>query len=404
MSSLAKKLVSDLLGQGGISIGGPNPWDIAVHDERFYNRVLTSGSLGFGESYMDGDWDVAELDALIRRIIRMQVVSRPLVMISRAWHDLKARLVNLQTRKGSLAIAETHYNLDRRLYQQFLGPYNQYTCCFFSKARTLEEAEIEKLEMICNKLGLQAGDKVLDIGCGWGGFARYAAESRGCHVTGISISSEQIAYAREYTAGWPVEIIESDYRDLPKLYNERHFDKVVVIGMIEHVGYKNYRRLFSIIHRLLKDHGLFLLHTIGNSQTTSVVDPWIEKYIFRNSMAPSMRQLASAAERLFVIQDWENYGQYYAPTLSAWRKNFGDNWEKIRSINAKQPFDERFRRMFNYYFLSCKAGFETENIFLWHLVMTKQGLGQTVYPRVNLLSSSLGVGQGQTQTGQDNRE
>lgn len=386
MIKLAKKLVTEIFRQGGIALDGTNPWDIVVNHERFYDRVLTRGSLGFGESYMDGDWDVVELDALIRRIIRMQVVSSPLVKITRALHDLKARIVNLQTRKGSLAIAETHYNLDHRLYQQFLGPYNQYTCCFFNQAQTLEEAEIEKLEMICNKLDLQPGDKVLDIGCGWGGFARYAAESRGCHVTGISISSEQIAYAREYTAGWPVDIIESDYRDLPKLYDEGHFDKVVIIGMIEHVGYKNYRSLFRIVHRLLHDHGLFLLHTIGNSQTTSVVDPWIEKYIFRNSMAPSMRQLANAAERLFVIQDWENYGQYYAPTLAAWHRNFSANWENIRRIEGKQRFDERFRRMFNYYFLCCKAGFETENIYLWHLVMSKQGLGRAVYPRVNLLS------------------
>jgi cyclopropane-fatty-acyl-phospholipid synthase len=294
--------------------------------------------------------------------------------------------VNLQTRRGSLTIAEVHYDLDHRLYKQFLGPYNQYTCCFFNQAENLEEAEVEKLEMVCNKLDIQPGDKVLDIGCGWGGFARYAAETRGCHVTGISISKEQIEYARKYAEGHPVDIIESDYRDLPKLYDNRHFDKVVIIGMIEHVGYKNYRRLFEIIHQLLDDNGRFLLHTIGNSHTTTVVDPWIEKYIFPNSMAPSMRQLAASAEQLFVIQDWENYGHYYAPTLAAWHENFHRNWEAIASIENEQRFDERFRRMFNYYFLSCKAGFETEHIFLWHLVMTKQGLGKGVYPRVNLLN------------------
>jgi cyclopropane-fatty-acyl-phospholipid synthase len=284
-----------------------------------------------------------------------------------------------------MALVDTHYNLDHRLYQQFLGPYNQYTCCFFNQAKTLEEAEVEKLEMICNKLQIKPGDKVLDIGCGWGGFARYAAQTRKCQVTGISISREQIAYARKYTAGLPVDIIESDYRDLPKLYASRHFDKVAIIGMIEHVGYKNYRRLFEIVHQLLNDEGIFLLHTIGNSATTTVVDPWIEKYIFRNSMVPSMAQLAKSAENLLVIQDWENYGHYYAPTLAAWHKNFNENWERIRAIEGSRRFDERFRRMFNYYFLACKAGFETEHIYLWHLVMTKHGKGKDVYPRVNLL-------------------
>lgn len=284
MGKLAKKLVGNLFKQAGIALDGPNPWDIHIRHPRFFNRVLTGGSLGFGESYMDGDWAAEQLDALFRRIIRMQVTQSAIVTFNRIWHDLKPRLVNLQTRKGSLAIAETHYNLDHRLYQQFLGPYNQYTCCFFNNAKTLQEAEIEKLD-------LQPGDKVLDIGCGWGGFARYAAESRGCHVTGISISKEQIAYARDFTAGLGVDIIESDYRDLPKLYDAKHFDKIVIIGMLEHVGCRNYGRLFHIVNQMLSDHGLFLLHTIGNSTATTVVDPWIEKYIFRNSMAPSMAQL-----------------------------------------------------------------------------------------------------------------
>jgi cyclopropane-fatty-acyl-phospholipid synthase len=385
MSNLARKLVTDLFSRAGVTIDGPNPWDPQIHDAGFFDRVLTGGSLGFGESYMDGAWDAEQLDALVRRIIQVKATGSAIVTLNRFWHDLKSRLVNLQTRKGSMAIAETHYNLDHRLYQQFLGPYNQYTCCFFNKAKTLEEAEVEKLEMVCNKLQLKPGDKVLDIGCGWGGFARYAAQTRNCQVTGISISREQIAYARKYTAGLPVTIIESDYRDLPNLYSSRHFDKVVIVGMIEHVGYKNYRRLFEIVHQLLNDEGIFLLHTIGNSATTTVVDPWIEKYIFRNSMAPSMAQLAKSAENLLVIQDWENYGHYYAPTLSAWHRNFNENWQRIRAIEGSQRFDERFRRMFNYYFLACKAGFETEHIYLWHLVMTKQGMGKDVYPRVNLL-------------------
>jgi cyclopropane-fatty-acyl-phospholipid synthase len=385
MANAVKSFLGRLFEQADIRIGGDRAWDIRVNEDRFYRRALR-GSLGFGESYMDGDWDVDSIDDLFRRIIRMELAESPLVLLNRALLDLKSHITNLQTRIGSRAIAETHYDLDHRLYELFLGPYNQYTCCFFNRASTLEEAEVEKLEMICNKLELREGERVLDIGCGWGGFAKYAAESRGCHVTGISISREQVAYAREYTAGLPVEIVECDYRDLPQRFDAGHFDKAVIIGMIEHVGYKNYRRIFEIVHRAIRDDGLFLLHTIGNSRITTVVDPWIEKYIFRNSMAPAMAQLAHAFEGLFTLQDWENYGHYYAPTLSHWQQRFEANWPQIRAIETRNRFDERFRRMFNYYFLSCKAGFETEHILLWHLVMSKEGMRRAVYPRVDLLA------------------
>jgi len=385
MGALAKKFVTNLFSQAGITLDGSNPWDIQLNNERFYSSTCR-GSLGFGESYMKGDWEVESIDALFRRIIRMNITESPLVLFNRLFLDIKSRLTNLQTRIGSLAIAETHYDLDHRLYELFLGPHNQYTCCFFNKAKTLEEAEVEKLEMICDKLDLREGDRVLDIGCGWGGFARYAAETRGCRVTGVSISKEQIAYARRYTEGLPVDIINCDYRDLPERFDAGYFDKCVIIGMIEHVGYKNYRKLVKIVHRAIKDDGMILLHTIGNSRRTTVVDPWIEKYIFRNSMAPAMSQLADAFEGLFVVQDWENYGHYYAPTLAAWQHNFETNWRQIEAIETEHRFDEKFRRMFNYYFLSCKAGFETDHINLWHIVMSKEGHGSTVYPRVNLLS------------------
>jgi len=384
MSNVAKNFVSNLFSQAEIALNGTQPWDIRVYNERFYLRTLR-GSLGFGESYMDGDWDVESIDALFRRIIRMKITRSPMVMLNRLMLDVKARLTNLQTRIGSRAIAETHYDLDHRLYELFLGPYNQYTCCFYNRAEKLEDAEIEKLEMVCNKLALREGERVLDVGCGWGGFAKYAAETRGCRVTGISISKEQVAYAREYTRGLPVEIIECDYRDLPGMFEPGHFDKAVIIGMIEHVGYKNYRKIFEIVSKALTRKGLFLLHTIGNSQVTKVVDPWIEKYIFRNSMAPAMAHLVQALEGIFVVQDWENYGHYYAPTLAHWQERFEANWPQIEAIPTEHPFDGKFRRMFNYYFLSCKAGFETENIFLWHLVMSKEGHGTSVYPRVNLL-------------------
>ena len=152
--------------------------------------------------------------------------------------------------------------------------------------------------------------------------------------------------------------------------------------MIEHVGYKNYAGLMDVVHQMMKPDGLFLLHTIGNCEKTTVVDPWIEKYIFMNSMVPAMSQLADAAEGKFVVEDWENYGHHYSTTLQAWHDRFNANWDRIRSLKTARPFDERFRRMWNYYLMSCKAAFDVELLHLWQLVMTRRDSGRGVYRRV----------------------
>jgi cyclopropane-fatty-acyl-phospholipid synthase len=379
-----RALLAKLLDGTDVRIGGDRPWDILVNDDRFYRRALR-GSLGIGEAYMDGDWDCPALGELFHRVLSAGRLHSPLLRTARALKVLQSRLTNLQTRTRSLAVAEEHYDLDHRMYALFLGPWNQYTCCFFDGTDDLERAELIKLEMLCDKLEIASGDQVLDIGCGWGGFARYAASTRGCHVTGITLSGEQLRYATEYTRGLPVTIRKLDYRDLPDS-GLGPFDKISVIGMIEHVGYKNYRRLMDVVHRMLKPDGLFLLHTIGNSEKTAVVDPWIEKYIFRNSMAPAMSQLAQAAQDFFVIEDWENYGHHYVPTLQAWYDRFNANWDKIKALAAARPFDERFRRMWNFYLMSSKAAFQADLLHLWQLVMTRRGSGRGVYARVERLT------------------
>ncbi len=385
MQALAERIITGVLEKADVRIGGDRPWDIAVHDKRFFMRAVR-GTMGVGESYMDGDWDAGSLIEFFRRTMGAGLQAHPLLRLNRLAKEIQARFRNLQTRDRSRAVAEEHYDLDHRMYSLFLGPWNQYTCCFFDGTRDLEQAEVCKLEMICDKLEIEAGDRVLDIGCGWGGFAKYAASTRGCKVIGISLSDEQIDYARSYTAGLPVEIHRLDYRDLPSS-SLGPFDKILICGMIEHVGYKNYRQLMQVVHTVLKDDGLFLLHTIGNRHNTVVVEPWTEKYIFRNSMAPSMRQLAKAAEELFVIEDWENYGHYYVPTLQAWHDNFNRNWDRIRALEGPRPFDERFRRMWNFYLMSSRAAFEVEDLHLWHLVMTRYGSGRGVYDRVKHRSS-----------------
>ncbi len=385
MQALARRIVTGLLERADIRVNGDRPWDIRVNNERFYARAMR-GTLGVGESYMDGDWDAESLAAFFHHALGAGLRFHPLIRLNRLAQDVYARIRNLQTRSRARAVAEEHYDLDHRMYALFLGPWNQYTCCFFDGTDQLEKAEACKLEMLCDKLEISADDRVLDIGCGWGGFAKYAASTRGCRVVGISLSDEQIAYARNYTQGLPVEIHQMDYRDLPASPHGP-FDKILICGMIEHVGYKNYRGLMRVVRSVLRNDGLFLLHTIGNRDSTPVVDPWIEKYIFRNSMAPSMRQLARAAEDLLVIEDWENYGHYYVPTLQAWHDNFNRNWEAIRALDTPRPFDERFRRMWNFYLMSSRAAFEVEDLHLWHLVMTRYGSGRGVYERVRRRSA-----------------
>jgi len=383
---LFKPIIESLLEGTGVQLDGDRPWDIRVNRERLYRRALR-GSLGFGEAYINGDWDCEALDELFRRLLSANTQKRPLIRAARAVKSLQARLMNLQTRRRSRAVAEEHYDLDHRMYALFLGPWNQYTCCFFDGTDDLERAEIAKLEMLCDKLELRAGDRLLDIGCGWGGFAKYAARTRGCEVTGISLSDAQIRYATEYTRGLPVTIRRLDYRDLPES-GLAPFDKISIVGMIEHVGYKNYAELLGIVHDMLKPDGLFLLHTIGNNERSTVVDPWIEKYIFRNSMAPAMSHLADASEGRFVIEDWENYGHHYVPTLQAWYERFNANWDRIRTLITARPFDERFRRMWNYYLMSSKAAFDVEHLHLWQLVMTRRNSGRGVYRRVMQTSAT----------------
>ncbi len=391
-----RALVTRLFNHAGIDIGGNAPWDIRVNNPRFYRRVL-QGSVGLGESYTDGDWDTPQLDSMIQRLLRTGAPSTAVAGAGRILQNLRSRIANMQTRRGSRAMAEQHYDLDHRLYTHFLGPHNQYTCCFFDGTDELRVAEECKLEMLCEKLELGPGDRVLDVGCGWGGFVRYAASTRGCTAVGISLSAEQIAYARKYAAGFDVEIVRCDYRDLPDRFPAASFDKILVCGMLEHVGYKNYRRLMKIIHELLSENGLFLLHTIGNKDVTTIVDPWIEKYIFRNSMIPAMSQIADAVRGLFVIQAWENYGYYYSKTLRAWYENFNRNWPRIMEIETRQRFDERFRRMWNYYLLSCKAAFDVEELHLWQIVTSKYGARSDVYRRV--MTRNCATGQRQRHAG-----
>lgn len=362
LSSRLRKFYEELLATVDVRIDGARPWDIRVHDERLYARVLIDGSLGLGDAYIDGWWDCDQIDELVTRVIELRSHKALGFSATKQLLEWTGRVRNRQSRARASIIAERHYDLPSDFYMSFLDPYNQYTCGYFQDTDDLDAAQEAKLDLICRKLGIRAGDRVLDIGCGWGGFAKFAAERYGARVTGITISDEQLAYARDFTRGLPVEIVKRDYRDM-----HGSFDKVLVCGMIEHVGHKNYRALMEAASRCLTPEGLFLLHTIGSNQSVRSIEPWLDKHIFPNAMLPSIEQLAAASEGLFVMEDWHNFRAYYVATLLAWFESFHASWPRFA-----ERFDERVYRTWKYYFLLCAGVFRAGNAQLWQIVFAKK--------------------------------
>ncbi len=361
-----KQVVADVLSRAGVEINGQNPWDIQVNDDSLYPRLLRDKNLALGESYMEGLWNCLRIDEFIYRILNARLDKEIKKSLKMLLPYLSASLFNQQSRRRSPQVAEEHYDLGNDLFMSFLDPYNQYSCAYFDGTGDLAEAQVKKLDLVCQKIGLCKGDRVLDIGCGWGGFSRYAAERYGCEVTAITISEEQVGYAAEFCKDLPVRVRRCDYRDV-----EGTFDKIVSIGMFEHVGEKNYKTFMRVVHRSLRENGVFLLQTIGGNLSRINCDRWISKYIFPNGMLPSIRQIGKAAEGLLVMEDWHNLGPHYDKTLMAWHRNFQQAWSAL-----KNRYDERFRRMWEYYLLSCAGAFRARTVQLWQIVFTKIGAPQ----------------------------
>jgi len=353
-----------LLAQADIRINGDRPWDITVHNPKLYQRVLDQGSLGLGEAYMDGWWDAQALDQFFYKLLSADLGERITFNWPLIASYIKAKLMNLQSKARAFQVGQEHYDLGNDLFGAMLDDRMIYSCAYWKEASDLNEAQEAKLDLICRKLQLKPGMTLLDIGCGWGGLAAYAAQHYGATVTGITVSQEQANLSQEKFKDLPVTFIVQDYRDL-----NQKFDRVVSVGMFEHVGYKNYATFMRVVHNCLKDDGLCLLHTIGSNTTLIAADPWITRYIFPNGMLPSMQQITKATEGLFIIEDWHNFGADYDKTLMAWHERFNDAWPELKS-----RYDERFYRMWNYYLLSCAGLFRARKAQLWQIMLAKNGV------------------------------
>jgi cyclopropane-fatty-acyl-phospholipid synthase len=361
--TLTKKFINNIFTEAGINLNGRYPWDITVYDESFFNRVLSLGTLGFGESYMDGHWESKELDTCITKLLTAKLNTR-IIGLTGIIESLRGQFLNLQNVACSYLVGKVHYDIGNDFYSKMLDKRMVYSCGYWKDAKNLNEAQVAKLDLICRKIGLKSGQRILDIGSGWGSFAKFASENYGANVVGITISKEQYKYSRELCANLPVEFRLMDYRSL----NEK-FDHIVSVGMFEHVGYKNYKTFMSVVSRCLNDDGLFLLHTIGGNLSYKYNDPWIHKYIFPNSLIPSLKQISDVVEGIFVMEDLHNFGADYDKTLLSWFNNFNESWPRL-----KDNYGEKFYRMWKFYLLSCAGSFRARHNELWQMVFSKNGV------------------------------
>ncbi|HRP24604.1 cyclopropane fatty acyl phospholipid synthase [Thauera sp.] len=361
------RALGQLLAEADIELNGERPWDMVIHERQTADRILARGSLGLGESYMEGWWDCAQLDEFIARILTARLdekVGTSALVVQ----GLRARLFNLQNLRRTWQVGEMHYDLGNDFFEAMLDGHLAYTCGYWAQADNLDDAQTAKLDLICRKLGLEPGMRLLDIGCGWGSLMKFAAEHYGVECVGLTISREQAEHGQARCAGLPVSFRLQDYRQFNRDGSER-FERIASVGMFEHVGAKNHGAFFEMARRSLDEGGLFLLHTIGKNLRRTPTDPWIDRYIFPNGDLPALGQIADAAEDCFIVEDVHNFGADYDRTLMAWHARFETAWPQFAA-----RYGERFYRMWRYYLLACAGTFRARTNQLWQIVLSPRGV------------------------------
>lgn len=377
-SSLAETFITKRLAEAGIVVGGHRAWDLQVKNKDCFWKMIREGNLGMGETYMKGWWNAKKLDELFFRLLKADTDTKPPWQWTHKLSSIPSLIVNMQTVARSKVVAEKHYNFGTEFFRSFLDPYMQYSCAVFEHHDNLAKAQERKMGLICKKINLQPNDHLLDVGCGWGGLMKFASQRTGCNATGINISKDQIMFAKEFCKDLPIDFQEMDYRKTTGKYS-----KAVSVGMFEHVGSKNHRTFMETIHKSLDDNGVFLLQTIGANEHQIASDQWITHYIFPNGHLPSLAEITKAAEGLFVIEDVHNIGPNYDKTLMSWHGCLNKKIDESTSnTNENTPnVEEKQRRMWNYYLLSCAGAFRARNIQCWQIVFTKAHRQQPPIPR-----------------------
>lgn len=367
VSSTIPKRLASIAAAADVRFNGERPWDPQVNNDGLYEALLRQGSLALGDGYVRGDWDCERIDELICRLLRAKA-NRPLSR--RAWIEQSGQLLldklgNPQALRRAFVVGEHHYDIDARVYGAMLDPLMTYSCGYWRQAHDLNTAQDHKLRLICEKLQLQPGMRLLDIGCGWGSLAAYACCHYGVEVLGITVSIRQAESIRQRLSHLPIEVVLCDYRQLPLLQAGR-FDRIASIGMFEHVGRRNDATFVQLIDQALHSDGLALLQTIGTARTDDRPDAWINRHIFPGGRLPSASQLSRCLEGLFLIEDWENFGPDYDRTLMAWYQNFEQAWPQLQGESAAD-----FQRFWRYYLLSCAGFFRSRQGQLWQIVLSK---------------------------------
>ena len=359
-----KDRIVGLLKDAGVTVNGSNPWDIQIRNENTWNRVFAEGTLGLGEAYMDGWWDVGDMAEFFNKVLVGRIGDKLRVTPNLIWQIVQAKFLNMQSIERSRRVANMHYN-ETEAYKASLDKRMTGSCGYWPEGVTnVDQAQEAKLDLVCRKIGLKPGQLVWDIGCGWGAFMGFAAEKYGARCVGVTVSPDQAAYGRERYKDLPIEFQVKDYREF-----QGKTDHVVSMGMFEHVGHKNYRTYFEKARSVIKDDGLFMMHTVGSQWSTDTIEPWLEKYIFPGGVIPSMAQIGKAIDGLWSVVDTHNIGPNYDKTLLAWYENFDRNWKKDRT-----PEEERFYRLWKYYLLCCAGGFRARVLQVWQFVLSPTGV------------------------------
>ena len=369
MKPLYKKLIHSLLDKADITINGNDPWDMQIHDQTIYKDIVLKGSLGLGDGYIKQKWDVDKIDVFFEKILKARVSFLP--SLTGALYEVQDSLSNAQVGKKAFEVGTYHYDLGNELYELMLGESMAYSSArFLDKKNSLTQAQYNKFDQLCKKLELKPGMKILEIGSGWGTFAKFAMSQYGVSVVGLTVSKEQKAYAEKACKGLPAQFILMDYQHIPNKYNGI-FDRVVSIEMIEAVGSKNLKTYFSTIAKTLKPDGKFGMQVILGSGEDDI---FISKRIFPNGHVPSAKEIINNSFAFLHVQHWDSFGKDYEKTLLHWEKNFKNNWNDIKRIkdtSGDKIYDKDFYRMWRYYLLLCAAGFRVGYIDVAQIVMTK---------------------------------